>query len=89
MSTIVYAALMRMLIPPLAFIGWTMLQKGTAFDAFGFNLTDASRFAIALIGATVLGVAARLLAYQADQKNAQVDYALPDYQGDDTLDQAQ
>ena len=57
----------RMLIPPLAFVGWTMLQKATAFDAIGLNLGDASRSAIAVIGAIVLGGVAGLLAYRADQ----------------------
>lgn len=60
----------RMFIPPLAFVGWTMLQKATAFDAFAPGLGQASRDAIAVIGAVVLGVFAALLAYQADQKNA-------------------
>jgi len=48
-----------------------MLQKATAFDAFAPGLGQASRDAIAVIGAIVLGVFAALLAYQADQKNAQ------------------
>ncbi len=59
----------RMLIPPLAFVGWTMLQKATAFDAVAPDMGQASRSAIALIGAIVLAVIAGLLAYQADQKN--------------------
>lgn len=59
----------RMLIPPLAFVGWTMLQKATAFDAVAPDLGQASRSAIAVIGAIVLAVIAGLLAYQADQKN--------------------
>ncbi len=41
----------------------------TAFDAVAPNLGQASRSAIALIGAIVLAVIAGLLAYQADQKN--------------------
>lgn len=58
----------RMLIPPFAFVGWMMLQKATAFDAVLPNLGQASRDAIAIIGAIVLGVIAGLLAFQADQK---------------------
>jgi hypothetical protein len=59
----------RMLIPPLAFVGWTMLQKATAFDAVaGNSLDDATRNVIAIIGGIALGVAAAALAYKADQK---------------------
>lgn len=61
----------RVLIPPLALLCWTMLQKGTAFDALGLNLADSSRFAIAVIGGCVLGITARQLAVQADQKSPQ------------------
>lgn len=60
----------RMLIPPLAFVGWTMLQKATAFDALVPNLESANREAIAVIGAIFLAVLATLLANQADQKNS-------------------
>ena len=58
----------RMLIPPLAFVGWTMLQKATAFDSIAPDLGQASRDSIAVIGAIVLAVIASQLAYQADQK---------------------
>jgi hypothetical protein len=64
----------RMLIPPLAFVAWTMLQKATAFDAVctilppGANPSAVGRDAIALIGAALLGLLAALLGYKADQK---------------------
>ncbi len=58
----------RILIPPLAFVGWTMLQKTTAFDAVAPNLPEAPRFAIAVIGGVVLGAAATALSYRADQQ---------------------
>ena len=67
----------RMLIPPLAFVGWTMLQKTTAFDALGLNMGDASRSAIALIGAIVLGAVVGLLAYRADQQSPAADQSVP------------
>jgi hypothetical protein len=60
----------RMAIPPLAFVGWTMLQKSTAFDAAFPNVPWGPRFVIAVIGAVVLGLIAALLAYKADQKPA-------------------
>jgi hypothetical protein len=57
----------RMCIPGLAFVGWTMLQKTTAFDAAWPKVTPATRTAVALIGAVVLGLVASMLAYQADK----------------------
>jgi len=52
----------------LAFIGWTMLQRTTAFDAAWPDVSLNLRTAIAVIGAVVLGVSASALAYKADQK---------------------
>lgn len=60
--------LLRMLIPPLAFVGWTMLQRATAFDATFPNTNDAARTVAALFLAVALGAAAAALAYKADQK---------------------
>src|SRR6266478_7030613 len=60
---------LRVLIPPLAFVGWTMLQKATAFDAVAQgSCSEAVRDVIAIIGGIVLGVVAAALAYRADQK---------------------
>jgi hypothetical protein len=58
----------RMLIPAFAFVGWTMLQRTTAFDAAWPNTSLDARTAIAVIGAVLLGVLASVLAYKADQK---------------------
>lgn len=58
----------RAAIPPLAFIGWTMLQRATAFDAVGYRLEDGARTVIGLFLAVLLGVAAAALASRADQK---------------------
>lgn len=59
---------LRVLIPPLAFVGWTMLQKATAFDAVAPGFGQAARSATAIIGAILLGLLAAALAYKADQK---------------------
>lgn len=56
----------RAVIPPLAFTGWTMLQKGSAFDAVAPSLSIGERTAIAVIGAALLSGAAARLAYKAD-----------------------
>jgi hypothetical protein len=58
----------RMLIPPLAFTAWTMLQRATAFDAVYQTAEAAPRTVAGLFLAVVLGGAATALAYQADQK---------------------
>jgi hypothetical protein len=57
----------RVAIPPLAFVGWTMLQRSTAFDAIAPSLTDASRTVAGLFLAAVLGVVAVTLARKADE----------------------
>lgn len=59
---------LRMAIPPLAFVGWTMLQRATAFDAVFPGLTEAPRTVIALFLGVLLGLVAATLAYRADQK---------------------
>lgn len=58
---------LRMLIPPLAFFGWSMVQRTTGFDAAFPNVTLGARTAVGAIGAVVLGTIASLLAYRADQ----------------------
>jgi hypothetical protein len=63
----------RVLIPPLAFCGWTMLQKATAFDAVFPEMPSGTRSAIAIIGAVVLGLAASALAYKADAKPVHIE----------------
>jgi hypothetical protein len=59
---------LRTAIPPLAFVGWTMLQRATAFDAVFPNLAEAPRTVGALFLGVVLGLVAAALAYIADQK---------------------
>jgi hypothetical protein len=55
----------RAIIPPCAFVAWTMLQRATAFDAVCPALREAPRFAIGLFGAVILGILAKLLARKA------------------------
>lgn len=57
----------RGVIPPAAFVVWTMLQKSTAFDAVAPDLRYGARYAIGLFGAVTLGVLAAWLAVRADQ----------------------
>jgi hypothetical protein len=58
----------RALIPPLAFVGWTMLQRATAFDAVCPKFDPMARSVLALFLAFILGVVAAALSYKADQK---------------------
>lgn len=61
---------LRMLIPAFAFVGWTMAQKSTAFDAVWPNLQDVWRSIIAGFGAVLLGILVKLWADKADQEPA-------------------
>ena len=57
----------RLFIPCFAFVGWTMLQTTSAFDAV-FSITQPRRALYAIILALVLGAVATALAYKIDQK---------------------
>ena len=63
--------LVRMFIPPLAYVVWTMLQEATAFEpiARSLELGSAPRTVIALFGASVLGLIASLLAMTAEKSD--------------------
>ncbi len=54
----------RAAIPPLAFTGWTMLQRATAFDAAFPQLTESQRTVFGLLLAAVVIAAASWLAYK-------------------------
>jgi hypothetical protein len=56
----------RMLIPPFAFVAWTMLQRATAFDAVYPGMPDATRTVVALFLGVVLGIAAPMLDYKTN-----------------------
>jgi hypothetical protein len=60
--------LIRAAIAPLAFFGWTMLQRATAFDAAFPNLASIDRTVIALFLGAVLGLVTAWLAMKADAK---------------------
>jgi len=52
----------RVAIPPLAFVGWTMLQRSTAFDAIAPSFRVAARTVTGFFLAALLGVVAATLA---------------------------
>ena len=51
----------RILVPPLAFVTWTMLQRSTAFDAVWPDLRMPTRLLVGMILAIVLIAAATAL----------------------------
>ena len=58
---------LRLGIPPVAFVAWTMLQKATAFDAAFPGMRGVPRAAVALFAAVLLGVLAAWLAKKASE----------------------
>ncbi|HXA57633.1 MAG TPA: hypothetical protein VNW94_00570 [Streptosporangiaceae bacterium] len=58
----------RAAIPPLAFVGWTMLQTSSAFDAIAPGVSSAARVSIAVIGAIALGALAGTLGAKAQEQ---------------------
>jgi hypothetical protein len=58
----------RMLIPAAAFVGWTIVQKSTAWDAVSpDSLSDGTRALIGAAGAIVLGLLAAGLGTKLDR----------------------
>lgn len=58
----------RLLIPPAAFVGWTLLQRPSSVDAVWGNLGDGRRFVIAIVGAVLVGAIATVLGQQANDQ---------------------
>lgn len=58
---------LRMLIPPAAFVLWTMLQKTTAFDAVAPSFSASGRSILAILLAVAVGIFANALGVKADQ----------------------
>ena len=58
----------RVLIAPLAFAGWTMIQRTTAFDAAFPFIAEIPRTAVALFLGATLGAISAGLAMKADAK---------------------
>jgi hypothetical protein len=59
---------LRLLIPPIAFVCWTLLQKTTAFDAQFSQFQGPGRFILGLFVAVVLGLCASILATKANEE---------------------
>jgi hypothetical protein len=61
---------LRMAIAPLAFFGWTMLQRTTAFDAAFPRFESIPRTVAALFLGAILGAVTAWLAAKSDAKPA-------------------
>jgi len=59
--------LLRMLIAPAAFFGWTMLQRTSAFDAAFPGVTTSQRSVYAILLALAFGAITAALAIKADK----------------------
>jgi hypothetical protein len=59
---------LRAAIPALAFVGWTMLQQSTAFDAMFPDFDHDTRYFLAVVAAIVIAAAAQRLAVKADNE---------------------
>ena len=59
--------ILRVLIPPVAFLGWTMIQKNTAFDAVS-SWSGDNRAIASVLGALFVGTVAGLLLVKADRE---------------------
>jgi hypothetical protein len=62
----------RVLIAPLALVGWTMLQQMTAFDAAYGDMDPIKRGVSALFLGAILGGVSAALALKADKKTPPV-----------------
>jgi hypothetical protein len=73
--------LLRVLIPPAAFAGWTMAQQVSAFTAVASWSTN-TRYALVAVGTVALAAAAATLGMKADAKPAPSPTAGPVPDGD-------
>jgi hypothetical protein len=60
--------LFRMLIPPAAYVLWTMIEPSSVWSAIVPGMSSGTRLLIPLVGAAVLGAVTKALASHADKK---------------------
>lgn len=58
---------LRALLPAVAYVGWEMIQKSTAFDAVAPDMSESSRVIVAGFLALFLGWIAKSLSDKADE----------------------
>ena len=60
--------LIRLLIPPAAFVGWTMLEPTSAWNVIAPRMAGGMRILIPMVGAVLLAAITKALAAHADSK---------------------
>jgi hypothetical protein len=60
---------LQCLIPPVAFLLWSMLQPVSAFNVIDSGLSIAARETIAIIGSAFLGIGATALGYKLNKED--------------------
>jgi hypothetical protein len=60
--------LIRVAIPPAAFVGWTMLEPASVWNVVVPNMSTGTRTLIALVGAVLLAAVTKALASHSDNK---------------------
>jgi hypothetical protein len=60
----------RLLVPPAAFVGWTMLEPTSAWNAVAPNVSSGIRILIPMVGAVLLAAVTKALATHSDKKPA-------------------
>ena len=60
--------LIRIGIPPAAFVGWTMLEPASAWNVVVPDMSSGTRTLIALVGAVFLAAVTKALASHSDKK---------------------
>lgn len=60
--------LIRLLIPPAAFVGWTMLEPTSVWNAVAPSVSSGMRMLIPMVGAVFLAAVTKALVSHADNK---------------------
>ena len=60
--------LIRVAIPPAAFVGWTMLEPASAWNVVVPDMSTGTRTLIALVGAVLLAAVTKAMASHSDNK---------------------
>ncbi len=60
--------LIRLVVPPAAFVGWTMLEPTSVWNAVVPSMPSGMRILVPLVGAVLLAAVTKALATHADKK---------------------
>ena len=60
--------LIRIVIPPAAFVGWTLLEPTSVWNVVDASMSSGTRMLIAMVGAVLLAAVTKALASHSDNK---------------------